>query len=107
MSDYAIVYVTCPDKDAARNIAHEALQQKLCACANIVPQVESIYTWENKTEISAEVLMIIKTSTGCLNALEKLVIQHHPYDVPEFIVSNITQGHKPYLNWISETTKTS
>jgi periplasmic divalent cation tolerance protein len=54
------LFATAPNIDEARRIAQELLQQRLVACVNLVPQVESMYVWEGKLETSQEVLMMIK-----------------------------------------------
>ncbi|MGC2246267.1 MAG: divalent cation tolerance protein CutA, partial [Terriglobales bacterium] len=43
MTDKRVVLTTCGSIEEARRIAHELVEQKLAACANIIPAVESIY----------------------------------------------------------------
>lgn len=102
---YIIVYVTAPDIKVARRIAKEALQARLVACVNIVPEIESHYWWQGKIEFSSEVLMIMKTQKNQVLALEKLVLEKHPYETPEFIVVDIVSGNERYLNWITDSLK--
>ena len=47
--------------------------------------------------------MIFKTSSRCLDRLEKLIVSEHPYDTPEFIVLQIAKGNKRYLAWVGES----
>ena len=72
----------------------------LIACANLVPKIESHYWWQGRIEAGAEVLLILKTTTARLAALERLIIKLHPYDTPEFIVVNLRGGNRRYLDWI-------
>jgi periplasmic divalent cation tolerance protein len=44
-------------------------------------------------------LMLIKTTTARLAALEKLVLGMHPYDTPEFVALPIHHAAKRYLKW--------
>jgi periplasmic divalent cation tolerance protein len=37
--------------------------------------------------------------------LEKILLENHPYEVPEIICLPITQGSRSYLSWISGETK--
>jgi len=99
--NFAIVLVTAPDLKTARALAKSALQARLIACANLVPKVESHYWWRGKIESSAEVLLILKTRKSKLVALEKLILSHHPYDTPEFLVLPLAAGNKKYLNWLA------
>ena len=100
---YTIVVVTAPDLKVARILSETALKSRLVACVNLIPKIESHYWWQGKLESSAEVLIIFKTTKAKLKALEKLIVEKHPYDTPEFIVLPITAGNKRYLEWMSES----
>ena len=100
---YAVVFVTAPDLKTARTLARAALAARLIACANLVPKVESHYWWQGKNMSGAEVLMVLKTTTARLTALEKLIVSKHPYDTPEFLVLPISSGNKRYLDWVAES----
>jgi periplasmic divalent cation tolerance protein len=97
---FAVALVTAPDLKTARRLAKAALEARLIACANLIPRIESHYWWQGKVERSAEVLLILKTTSGCLTALEKLIVSEHPYDTPEFVVLSLNRGNKRYLDWL-------
>jgi len=100
---FALVLVTSPDMKGARKLAKAALQARLAACANLVPNLESHYWWQGKMERSAEVLLLLKTVESKLAALEKLVLAKHPYDTPEFLVLRLSKGTERYLAWLAES----
>ena len=100
---FAVVLVTAPDLKTGRKLARAALTARLVACANLVPRIESHYWWQGKIESSPEVLLVMKTTTARLAALEDLVVAQHPYDTPEFIVLPITRGNKRYLAWLENS----
>lgn len=102
---FAVVLVTAPDLKTARALARAALQARLIACANLVPKIESHYRWQGKIESGAEVLMILKSQKTRLAALEKLILDRHPYDTPEFLVLPLSAGNKTYLDWLANATK--
>src|SRR5262245_30040105 len=95
---YRLVLVTAPDLNTARKLARAALQARLIACANLVPKLESHYWWQGKIERSAEVLLVLKTTTARVPKLEKLIVAKHPYDTPEFLVLAPTHGAARYLD---------
>ena len=97
-----IVFVTAPDLAVARILASGILENRLAACVNLVPSVESYYRWEGKLCQETEVLMVLKTTGDQLAALEVWVLAEHPYDTPEFVALKIEVGSARYLNWISE-----
>ena len=100
---HVLVLVTAPDVETARKLAQAALKARLIACANLIPRIESHYRWQGKLEIGAEVLMVLKTTTPRLSALEKLIVAKHPYDTPEFIVLPLSGGNKRYLDWLEKS----
>jgi periplasmic divalent cation tolerance protein len=95
-----MVMVTVPDLAVGRTIAGAVLESGTAACVNIVPGLESHYRWQGRLECSQELLLILKTTTVQLDALEQVVRAHHPYDTPEFIVIPIEGGSRRYLDWI-------
>ena len=98
---FSIVLVTAPDMKTARALAKAALQAKLIACANLVPKTESHYWWQGKIESGAEAFLLLKTTKAKLSALEKLILERHPYDTPEFLVLPLKAGSEKYLDWLT------
>jgi periplasmic divalent cation tolerance protein len=103
-AQFSIVLVTAPNRKVARQLAAAALAGRLAACANLIPAVESHYWWQGKIQRSAEVLILFKTTRRRLAALEKLILQKHPYDTPEFVVWPLQAGTERYLRWMAAST---
>lgn len=101
--DYSCVFVTAPNIAVARKIAAAVLGERLVACANLLPKVESHYWWQDKIETSAEVLILFKTSREKLPDLERCVVKNHPYDTPEFIAVSLDHSSQKYLSWIASS----
>lgn len=99
---YCCVLSTVPSIKKARTIAGLLLFRRLAACVQILPGLESHYRWRGKKETSREVLLLIKTQVSKYKVLEKVLLENHPYEVPEIICLPITKGSKPYLDWISK-----
>lgn len=95
-----MVMVTAPDKDVARGLADAALRDRLVACANIVPGLESHFWWNGKIENASECLILFKTLHKKVKGLREIVRQRHPYEVPEFLVLYLPEGDANYLAWI-------
>ncbi|KAH8235699.1 hypothetical protein KR032_005708 [Drosophila birchii] len=99
----SVAFVTTPDRESAKKLAHSIIERRLAACVNIVPQIESIYLWEGKVTEDNEYLLMIKTRTERVDELSKFVRENHPYSVAEVISLPIRNGNLPYLKWITET----
>lgn len=101
----SICYVTTPNEDSAKRIAHDLITNKLAACVNIIPGIQSIYEWEGRINEDSEYLLMIKTATDAVDNLSKFVRENHPYSVAEVISVKIENGNPPYLDWIEKSMK--
>jgi periplasmic divalent cation tolerance protein len=102
-TEVLIVLTTWPDADAARAAAATLVEEKLAACANLVPAIESVYRWEGKVERAREVLALFKTTTERYAELEQRIRALHSYAVPEIVSLRVSQGLPAYLEWILES----
>ena len=102
--EYVVVLTTLPaDADGAA-FARGIVDDRLAACVNLLPPMESVYRWEGAVEQETERQVIIKTSRDRVVTLWERVRELHPYDVPEFIVLPIVDGNDAYLRWVAEST---
>ncbi|MDE2431106.1 MAG: divalent-cation tolerance protein CutA [Burkholderiales bacterium] len=99
-----LVMTNCPSMDVAKELAEVILTKKLAACVNILPQVQSMYTWRGQREVATEVPLMIKTMQTSYLALQELLLQIHPYELPEIIALPITDGLPAYLQWVKTET---
>ena len=105
MSDgHWVIMNTCPDADSAERIARTLLDRKLAACINVLPAMKSFYTWKGVTESAEEHLLLIKTVSGAYSAVERAIMELHPYELPEIIAVPIAVGLPGYLTWITQNT---
>lgn len=103
MSQCVIVLCTVPDKNTGQTLARSLLEQKLCACVNIIPAIDSIYLWQGKIEESTESMLFIKTTKDCYKLVEQHIKSLHSYDNPEIIMLEIRDGASDYLTWITNS----
>ena len=99
-----VVLSTFPDAETAARIARVLVDERLAACANLVPTVRSIYRWQDAIQDDAESLAIIKTTAERYIALVDRIVELHPYEVPEIIALPLAGGHPPYLAWLAGQT---
>ncbi len=103
MCDYYVVYVTCRSRDEACRIGRTVVEKRLAACANLVPEITSIYRWEGAVQEEKECLMILKTTGSAIEGLKIEVLLQHSYEVPEFVVVPIESGSPDYLQWLTDS----
>ena len=104
--DYVLVLTTVPNDGEAPTFARTLVEERLAACVNLLPPMESTYRWEGKVERETERQALIKTTRDRIVALWERVREMHPYEVPEFIVLPIIDGNDAYLRWIADSTST-
>src|ERR1700688_1395862 len=103
MTDKRIVLCTAGSQDEARKIARHLVEQRLAACVNIVPRMESIYRWQGKLESSGEWLLLIKTTVERFPAVRDAIRDLHSYELPECIAISIEEGSPEYLRWLANS----
>jgi periplasmic divalent cation tolerance protein len=79
------------------------VREKLAACANIVPAIQSIYWWKGNVEKERESLLMLKTRKSLAAKLIKRVKLIHGYEVPCVDIIPVTDGNKDYFKWIEES----
>lgn len=104
MNSVKLLYVTCETLQQARTIGRTIVEEKLAACINILPQMESIYLWQGKIETSNEVVLIIKTSDSLTSKCSARIKELHSYTVPCILKLGIEAGNTEYLTWIKGQT---
>lgn len=101
---FVVIYVTAETRDEALQIGRAAVEEGLAACANILPEVTSIYRWQGTLEQASEVVLLLKTREDLVNRVIERVGELHSYDCPCIVALSIAAGNEPYLQWINEMT---
>lgn len=104
MDDLRLVYVTCPDRGLARAIAQALVDERLAACVNLLPGMESCYRWQGAVETAEEVVLIAKTRADRADAVVARVRALHRATVPCAIVLPIVGGNPDFLTWMRTET---
>lgn len=99
-----IVFCTCPDPSTASRIADALVGERLAACVNVLPGVQSVYRWQGAVERADEVLLLAKTTAARLDALKDRVLELHPHELPEVIAVEAVGGLGAYLDWVAAET---
>ena len=95
-----IVFCTHPNSAEAHCLAKKIVEASLAACVQILPQVSSVYRWDNQTQVENELLMLIKTIEQNYSPLETYLKTNHPYECPEIIATPIDKSEPSYLSWM-------
>jgi periplasmic divalent cation tolerance protein len=99
-SSARIVMTTAANPEEAARLSRTFVEERLAACATLLPSAHSIYHWDGQVESSSECLVLLKTATDRLPALEARLHELHSYQMPEFLVLAVESGSHPYLAWL-------
>ncbi len=99
-SSARIVMTTVVSSEEAARLGRTLVEERLAACATLLPAVQSIYHWNDQIESSSECLLLLKTACDRLPELEARLRELHSYQTPEFLVLAVEAGSHPYLAWL-------
>ncbi|HUE69264.1 MAG TPA: divalent-cation tolerance protein CutA [Pirellulaceae bacterium] len=99
-ADAIVVLTTTADKKDAESLAQALLLHRLAACVQIAGPMESRYWWNERIESAREYLCLIKTRRERYAEVEKLLLELHPYDVPEIVALPASEISAGYFQWL-------
>jgi periplasmic divalent cation tolerance protein len=102
MSKYRWIYTTWPDAARAQQAGQTLVSEGLCACANILPGMISVYRWQGEIETATEAVMILKTTAVLASALTDRLTELHPYQEPCVLAVKIDEAASApgFLAWV-------
>ncbi len=102
-----LVLCSYPSEGDAEALAHTLLEQNLAGSVNILPAGRSLFHWEGEVQCVLEHQLLIKTCAGAYSSVERVICEHHPYELPSIVCVPIAMGNTPYLQWIEATVRIS
>ena len=100
--DVVLVLITFPDDGDVASFATCLVDERLAACVNVLPAVESVYRWAGEVERAVERQLIVKTTASRVGPLRERVRELHPYETPEFLLLPVAGGDARYLAWVHD-----
>ena len=97
-----VVLTTTSSIKEARKLAEISVSQKLAGCAQIVPAIESIYSWKDEIQNDTESLILFKTENSKFAELEDMILSNHSYDVPEIVALDSEAVGSGYEAWLGD-----
>ena len=104
-ASFVLVLTTLPVDGDAEAFARTLIDERLAACVNILPPMQSIYRWEGTIEQAEERQLLMKTAADRVEELKQRFVTLHPYEVPELLVIPVADGDEDYLGWIKHSTR--
>ena len=101
--DVLTVTTTVASRDDAVRLGRGLVDEKLAACVQVEPIAASIYRWQGRLCEEPEFRLTIKSVPSRLDAIQAFFRDHHPYDVPQFVVMPC-RASAAYGDWVRSET---
>ncbi|WP_341748634.1 divalent-cation tolerance protein CutA [Candidatus Tisiphia endosymbiont of Sialis lutaria] len=97
-----VILTTTDDQQVLDKLTISLLEANLAACIQ-VDNIVSYFKWEGKISSVPEFRIVVKAKSDNYNAIEKMIIDIHNYDLPQIIKLDIQDGLPEYLNWVTQS----
>jgi periplasmic divalent cation tolerance protein len=104
--DLLAVFTTVATQVQADALARAAVERRLAACVQ-VEGIRSTYRWQGAIECEAEVRLMFKTTRALYPALEALLLELHPYQLPAVFAVSVSEASTAYLAWLEGSVASS
>ena len=103
MCDICIVVTSCPSEQSALTIARALVDDRLAACASLLPGVKSYYYFGGRSHLEDEVKLLIKTRPELFEGVSMKILELHPYKLPEIVMIGIDAASEAFRGWIANS----
>ncbi|WP_341756351.1 MULTISPECIES: divalent-cation tolerance protein CutA [unclassified Candidatus Tisiphia] len=97
-----VILTTTDNQQVVDKLTISLLEANLSACIQ-VDNIVSYFKWEGKISSVPEYRIVVKAKSDNYNAIEKMIIDMHNYDLPQIIKLDIQDGLPAYLNWVTQS----
>ena len=104
MAQFIEIHWSCGNLDEARKISRYLVQERLVACAQIIPWIESIFMWNNQEDTVQESKIQLKTRLENYDKIKRIIEENCTYEVPEITYNFIDGGNEAYMKWLLDST---
>lgn len=99
MNTIALVITTVADNEQGRALVQNLLDRKIIACGHILPQGNSLYSWQGKKCDEMECTVVLKTSIWLGKTIREEVQKLHKYELPEVLLMKADTTPE-YAAWV-------
>lgn len=96
----ALIWCPFGDIESAEAVAGQLLDERLIACANILPAIRSLYRWNGERGEGTEVAVLFKTRADLLDAAVARLESLHPYEAPAIAGWRCDAAGAATLGWL-------
>jgi len=101
----ALIWCPFAGEDSAAAAATQLLDEGLVACANILPEMRSLYVWQGERGEAREFGVLFKTDAALLGRAVERLRAIHPYDEPAIIGWKADAAAPGTAAWLADLVK--
>ena len=101
----AMIWCPFPDAASAAAVANILLDERLVACANILPAMLSLFEWNGTRGEASEAGVIFKTDVALLERAVTRLGEEHPYDEPAIMAWHCDASSPGTAAWLGGLTR--
>ncbi len=98
------VHTTCKDIEEAKKLSSLIIEKEVGACVDLWP-ISSYYNFGGKLVHKTRAKLLITTFESKLDAITKLISEHHSYVIPLIAGVDVKRVNRPYKEWMMEVIK--
>ena len=101
----ALIWCPFPDAATAAATAKTLLDERLIACANIMPAMISLFDWNGERGEATEAGALLKTDAALLQRAVARLGEEHPYDEPAILAWRCDEAAPATAAWLAALTR--
>lgn len=94
-----VLVTTVGREEDAERIAAAAVERRLAACVHI-DTIRSLYRWQGEVQRDTEHRLMFKTTDAAAPALQALILEMHPYELPALYSLPVVEATDAYRHWV-------
>lgn len=104
--DLRLIYTTWPNAENAASVARTLVEERLAACANVLPGALSVYWWEGRVDAETEAVVFFKTTGLQAPRLRRRIMELHPYETPAIVSIKPEEdgSNLAFVDWVARET---
>lgn len=101
----ALIWCPFPDAPSGAAVAKLLLDERLVACANIMPTMLSLFEWNGEREEATEAGVLFKTDAALLDRAIARLGEEHPYEEPAILAWRCDAASPGTAAWLGNLTR--
>ena len=103
MEKVYLIYSTFGGEKEALETGKILVKERLVACVNVIPKIDSIYWWKGRIEEAKESLLLAKTTEEKVRNVIERIKELHEYELPAIIAIEIKEGLRDFISYVNES----